>query len=446
MLTSTEILVPPFYGEMEPPTVGKTYDDPMFGTRIKRLTDSTADGFAVPEYSQSSAVNLDDTRILLVHKGAGVALYDIGGNVLSRQLQTNGGERIHLGSRARWSRTSPHWIYYLDRSRTQIRRLDVTTMEAVDIGPQFDRPIDFLRYGDPSDDDRTVVQRGEFISVWDLLTGERVSSQELDTDPAPTAFQSTAISPDGRSFIVGFPRSKGVDRWQGTEQFDVNGEFMAQLIDSASHNGLGLDENGAPALFTTSAASQINDPPDFPSALIKISLDGNATRTGLLPFVWGLGMHFSAGRDGWVYVSTYDPQPGTQPVAANPADNVSGDDNLWHLYTNEILRVRGSVVERIAHTRSTGHRNFFYGQGHATISASGKSLVFGTDFMQPVRPDSYADAYLIDIDGVSPAPPPVEPPPVEPPTDPPVAGWVDPNEEEFDRLAVRIANRIATGQ
>ena len=63
-LTDTDIHVPPNYFTMQPPAVGGSYVDPVFGTTIKRLTDTTNDpiaGMAVPYYSQTSSFNLDDT-------------------------------------------------------------------------------------------------------------------------------------------------------------------------------------------------------------------------------------------------------------------------------------------------------------------------------------------------------------------------------------------------
>ena len=44
------------------------------------------------------------------------------------------------------------------------------------------------------------------------------------------------------------------------------------------------------------------------------------------------------GNDGWVYVSTW--KTGAQPVPATPGDINAGDDNNWHPYMNEILRVK----------------------------------------------------------------------------------------------------------
>src|SRR6266496_1278862 len=72
--TDTTVYTPPNYTSFQPPAVGGSYTDPVFGTAIKRVSDATrmkrADSggslpYVNPEYSSMSPFNLDNTRLLL---------------------------------------------------------------------------------------------------------------------------------------------------------------------------------------------------------------------------------------------------------------------------------------------------------------------------------------------------------------------------------------------
>src|SRR6476659_8736508 len=88
--TTTTLLTPPGYTTFQPPARGGSYTDPVFGTAIKRISDSmhttnAASGSMAltisPEYSSVSPVNIDNTRLLLGHFSY-FALYDGAGNYI----------------------------------------------------------------------------------------------------------------------------------------------------------------------------------------------------------------------------------------------------------------------------------------------------------------------------------------------------------------------------
>lgn len=66
---------------------GATYTDPIFGTRIKRLTDAAADGAAgyVCYYSKLDPFNADETKVLFYRHGVGHWLvYDMQAETYAR--------------------------------------------------------------------------------------------------------------------------------------------------------------------------------------------------------------------------------------------------------------------------------------------------------------------------------------------------------------------------
>src|SRR5262245_41814179 len=79
---------PPNYTTFQPPVVGGSYIDPIFGTVVKRMSNAMtqigSDGSGVvasitPEFSTMSPFNLDNTRVLVVFRSY-FALYDGAGN------------------------------------------------------------------------------------------------------------------------------------------------------------------------------------------------------------------------------------------------------------------------------------------------------------------------------------------------------------------------------
>lgn len=413
-LTDRNIHVPLDYFTMRPPSVGESYVDPVFGTTIKRLTDSTLGpdrgrgAMAVPFYSQTSPANLDDTYYILAIGGGRSTLFDVDGN---DEGFVPGG----AGAENRWSRINPHWLYYI-ANRNQIRRWNVETGDITDIGPQFSGTISFGNgKGDVSDNDRTTVIRDDqFISVWDLQTGTPVSSQEVDgfeftapEIPPNRRVWKAVIAEDGSSFVVSF--ASGLGRGQGAEQYDsATGDFMAQLMNSGGHSAMGRDVVGNPMFFTSNSGTPgvAPRPAGCNAGIVAVTLDGNATQTCLMANVWGLSHHVTACGDGWCYVSTQKPI-GARPEPGDP-DAISGLDGLWYRYWNEIVRIRadGSLTERLVHHRSTAVG--YWEQPHASISISGNKLFYGSNFQQDIHLD-YADTYLIELDSGTPPPPP--PPP-----------------------------------
>jgi hypothetical protein len=386
------VLVPPEYESLTPPPPGGSYEDPVFGTTIKRLTDATRIpiGGYVPVYSQHSAFNLDDTYLVLAHNSGGSLLLFDGNGTFLRLLDEAG-----VADEARWSRVNPHWLYY--HAGNRIRRLDVATGQSVDIGAPFSGGITFGNgQGDVSDNERIVVVRSNrHVSIYDLENQRQLAEVDMSQAPLNGApFDNAEVAKDGNSFIVNFSIA-GVGRGRGSEQYDRDGNFMAQLLNAQGHASMGRDVDGTAVLFMTNAATNPQQPAGCDNGIVKISLDGDARRTCLMDIPWGTAKHISAhGNDGWAYVSTY--VPGALPVAASPNDDNATDDTNWHTYTDEILRVRAdaSRIERLAHHRSS--RESYWLQPHATISISGRKLIYGSDFMLDLHSE-YADTYLIDL-------------------------------------------------
>src|SRR5262249_15876620 len=119
---------PPNYTTFQPPDVGGSYVDPIFGTVVKRMRNamttpdiSVRSGVVVsmtPEFSTMSPFNLDNTRVLVVFRSY-FALYDGAGNKINRDLPLE----VNASSEPRWSRKDPNTFYYLRGN--QLKRFNI---------------------------------------------------------------------------------------------------------------------------------------------------------------------------------------------------------------------------------------------------------------------------------------------------------------------------------
>src|SRR5260370_19618546 len=76
--------VPPRFNDFTPPGKGESYTDPQYGCTVVRLTDAKSQfNLAVPhQYSTISAVNQDDTRVMLITEWGQGAIVDVAGDVV----------------------------------------------------------------------------------------------------------------------------------------------------------------------------------------------------------------------------------------------------------------------------------------------------------------------------------------------------------------------------
>jgi hypothetical protein len=382
-ISDAAVHAPNDYFSLHPPNAGSTYDDPVFGTSIRRLSDArhTRDDagggtlpWVFPEYSTPSIFNSDDSHFLLAH-GSYFGIYGGDG-----RFQKNAPFEVSASTEPRWSRRSPNVFYYkLDNA---LKQYDVEANETRVVHT-------FGEYGRISgrgesdicfDGDHLVLVGDDHeVFVYEISSGRK--GPVFDT--AGHDFDSVYISANDDVTITWL--AAGRDRFNGIELFDRDMHFLRQVARAGGHMDMGRDTNGQPVLIWANGG----DPePVCDNGVVKIRLS-DAQQTCLLQIDESLAVHISASDEGWAVVSTYapsDPRP----------------DALWPAYTDEILRLRldGSRVERLAHHRSRPSDDYNW-EPKATISRDGNRIVYGSNFGLPMTdgyPAQYADAYLIRFD------------------------------------------------
>ena len=386
-LTVAGLELPPTYDAFQPPIVGGTYVDPVFGTTIKRISNApgttNADrggnlGWITDEYSTMSPFNSDNSKLLLVHQSY-FALYD-GTGFYIQDLPFE----ISASSEPRWSRKDNRTIYYVHGNQLKTYDISSGAMNIVHTFSEYSA-ISGMGESDISlDGDHFVFEgSGRFVFVYRISTDTK--SPVFDT--GGTALDSVYITPKN-NVVLSWVQS-GTVRYTGQELFDGNMNFLRQVGRADGHKDVTMDTNGDEVLVWTNS----NDPqPICNNGIVKIRLaDGH--QTCLVSLDWILAVHVSApDNSGFVYVETYAP--------ANPTPT-----NGWVAYANELLQVKldGSQVLRLAHHRSRPFQtNTYNWQPHISTSRDGSRVVYGSDYnLQKIDgySDQYSDVYLMVVNG-----------------------------------------------
>lgn len=406
------VYVPESYVSFTPPSVGQTYLDPSFGTRITRISE----GGAYHEYATMTPFNSDESLILL-QLSTGYWLVDRTGAV----VRTAGDLALNASARAKWSHDNPYRLYYYEGNR--LMSLDVGSMErgAVHTFTQFQSVSDAGGASDLSEDGDHLLILGDnrFLGVFEISTrrlGATLSLQRPDSE------FGADIGADNQVVVGWVPTRSGGK--SGVEVYDRDMRLQRALSTTGGHWDLGRDVDGSAVLFTF-AWSDENDPDGCQQGgLIKTRLSDGAEFCVANGFE---GSHVSAvGGKPWVIVGVMDHTRGT--AAAGLPTNWR---SMWQPYDNEILLIKtdGAEVRRLTHHRSRLFGNYYY-YPFAAISRAGRFALFNSNMgHQPFK--DYSDAYLIDLgaslptgDTPSATPPSSSPSPQEPPADD--WGWFDP--------------------
>jgi hypothetical protein len=388
--------------EIALPRSGGSYVDPVFGTRITRVTDERDGKSCVHAYSYWPAMNLDSTRLLIACDNAPL-LYRFDGRKLRADGRLEGGDGPEVQFEgASWSHRSPDVIYALDGEK--LWRLDVSRRGArgAKVVRDFSDLVDdgvVVAHLTMSSDDRvfsfhtrdrrTGAHRDAF--VYDAHSG-KVRKFERGTMP----INESKVSKSGRWVMVdgalgGWkmwePESGKVlsfDPGDGEARPGGHADLGKTLIVNSDGWNTGLQVRGYGAPL---GARNLVNIARYPRR------DGEPN--------WSIADHVSlrADSEAFVVASTY----------GGDGSFSAFEDEIYLAYTD------GSGTVRLAHTRSTEANpdpdKRYWAQPRAVIDREGRWVVWTSDLGSSSR----TDVLMLEIPAeLRPAPPP--PPPAPPPT------------------------------
>lgn len=366
------------------PAKGQAVTDPVFGTRIVRVTDVQADfasKIAKPAYSTMPAWNLDERYLLLYvtsGPGTGHHLFDGRSYQYLRKLDIKPTDIEHVA----WSAKDPEVLYFThawEQSGTSLRQLVKYTVNTNHKEVVYDIP-------DAASPDAYKVDMGgdPIFSSWDSdLFGLR--RRGLDAARTDTGFTFRLST-----------RTEGPRRVGGAPQIAPSGTvylFGQDVVDAATHTrlrGMKSDTREHGDITRLANGQDVWVSTQFDVAPYGTLIAENL-QTGVVTELIGQKTGYPYPPSGTHLSGHAFRQPGWVAVS------VTGNRLGQNLLDQELLLadLNNGRVCRVAHHRSTGGSgpHGYWAEPHVNISPSGTRLLFGSDWSGGAS----VDAYVVEL-------------------------------------------------
>ena len=375
------------------PAPGTQYTDPVFGSRITRITDSSAlpSGIIKTLYSTIQAWNSDESLMVLWHRGEGHFLYDGQSYELIAQLPVSPADIEQLF----WSSSNPDLLYYPNNAVG--RTVETTQGEYRLMGNEL------MSYNVRTGLFSLIKDFNNVCSTSEITAGN--DAQMLAFDDDVFAFRcgnqgfSYQVSNDTTTLMPISAGSNAPQTFPSGELFYHNGNILNQqlntersldLANAVEHSSLGRLDNGNDAYFAVAFnPNQNNSCSDGIGSVVVHDVTDASCRVLVGPsngYPYTLsGTHISAlaqQRPGWAAVSSI-------------GYGVEGDT----LLEQEIYLVNTDPTQaevcRIAHHRATGRLGSigYFAEPHPILSPSGTRVLFSSDWNNSGK----VDVFVIEL-------------------------------------------------
>lgn len=386
------------------PPLNQRFTDPVFGTKIRRITDKTSTGYGTHIYSQLQAFSPDNSHILLIEDEAYVV----------RKLDTLEQLDVDLSeiNAPRWQPSRINTLVFYDSNADDTIRVEYVQVETGNRETVFTFPSNYARirptqsFDEVSYDGRWMAGLASSSDDSQIIFAVDIKSGILGAQiPLASLYNSVCapdpewgiiepdwigVSPLGNYLVVQWERD-GDARCSGLETFDIEtGAFIGRVNDRHAHGDLGVLTNGTEFFMTFELAHP--DDSNRPTQGIHL-LPGPSTGFAQAQYLqimeWGNQEHISCQGPAGVCLVTAGSDEST------PQTPFEGE--LFLQYTN------GSTV-RLTHHRSSSCG--YWVQPRASISRDGKYVVFASDWKRPGQGNScegeedslgHGDAYLVEL-------------------------------------------------
>lgn len=394
------------------PDKGVPYFDPIFGTKVTRVSDRKIDklrAFAKknygslmhPAYPKHNYDNADGSYILFHGSlGSGKVLYNAQNLMLIKHLSTkavNWAQPIE----PRWDAHDPEVLYYHFWPATALSRYNIRT-DKFEVIHDFKKDfpgatcITMAEEGNCSYDSRYFAfllrapRRGDKWAHAAVFCYDRVEDKMVGKIDMPIpGFERqgggnwVGMSPSGKYVLLGTAPMLAYDR-----------EFKKQPV-QLTHGGgwhcdVGLDDEGREVIFYVGGQKFSPDgQSDGCYAMCDLETGTETVLSGKIGTPTGTGMHFDCSSiltPGWGLVSTYHPAPAKQTHWTE-----------YSIHLVELTRRKNPPprIWRICHTHV--NRGSYTDDPFATFDRFGTKIFFGSNWGTPIKKGGDIDAYQVEL-------------------------------------------------
>ena len=380
------------------PLPGASYTDPVFGSKITRITNSNAisSGIIKTLYSTIQAWNADETRLILWHRGQGHYLYDGKSYALIEALEIDPADIEQVF----WDTSNPDILYYPNQANGQqvntaagSVRLAGNELIEYNIETKLYRVI--KDFNSTCTDERITAGNDVQMPAYDndnfgLRCGDRALTYRVSTN-------TTNLLDGPAEFTAPQPLPSGQRIYHQGRVLDEQLKQLRQLDlgNVGEHSSLGRMHNGNDAYFAIAfSTNQRNSCGDGIGSAIVHDASNGSCRVLVGPsngYPYSLsGTHLSAlahRNPGWAAVSSI-------------GYGIEGDTLLeQELY---LVNTDPSNLQvcRIAHHRATGRRGSigYFAEPHPVISPSGTRVLFSSDWNNSGK----VDVFVVELPAYQP--------------------------------------------
>ena len=388
--------VPPRFNDFIPPPKGASYADPQYGCAVFRLTDSKEEfKLAVHhQYSTISAVNADDTLVMLLTEWGQGAVVDIAGNIVVAPRDFPG---INAGN-VPWASKPAHAFYYTNGNTLYRGTISGHTVKSTVLQTLAAYPTVMIPdQEDLSEDgDHLWIVGGNQAFLYTISAGAAGPNVDVGEKDAGCSWHKIQITPSNRMLITW--SCNGAANGHGQEIYNTNGNLFWHMFDNSVHTDVGRDLRGSEIAVVGRIPDTYKDACPSRGGVDVIRLDPPHAVSCLVDVNWA-STHISY-RDspqGWVAISLFD--QGSCPHYSCFAQDLPADwQSAWRHFYEEVVLVKidGSVVLRLAHHRSRS-AEYYWAQSRAAISRDGRYVVFDSNMGENMGLNNYTDVYMIKV-------------------------------------------------
>lgn len=390
--------VPPDFNHFVPPIRGGAYIDPQYGCTIVRLTDAKRQfNLAVHhQYASISAVNQNDTRVMLITEWGQGAIVDMAGEMA---VSPRDFPAMNTGN-APWSRDSADEFYYasgrtLFRARITGHSIKSTAVYTFAGLPEVIIPDQ----EDLSEDgDHLWLVSGNTAFLFTISSGTSGGRVQVGGKDSGCGWHKLQILPSNKLMVTWACNGAGAGR--GQEVYDTNGALEWHMFDNSIHTDAGRDLNGNEIAIVDRIPDTYKDACPSGGGADVIRIDAPHLVTCLVDIHWASAhISYRDSAQGWVAISFFD-QGACPGYSCFAPQRLAPDWSLqWRHFYEEIILVKvdGTSVVRLAHHRSRSAESY-WAQSRAAISRDGRYIVFDSNMnLSSTGLNDYSDVYLIKV-------------------------------------------------
>jgi hypothetical protein len=381
-----------------PPPQGESYRDPQYGCNIVRVTNSkTQLNLAIHhQYSTISAINQNNTRLMLITEWGQGLVTDMAGKVLVgiREFPAINNANVP------WARNSPDVFYYT--SGNALYRGSITgshVRSALLHMFSGDKPVMIPDEEDLSEDgDHLWIVAGPEAFLYTISDDALSPAVRVGEKDKACGWHKIQITPSNKMLVTW--SCNGPDAGRGQEIYSGDGTLAWHMFDNSLHTDTGRDLKSNEIAVVARIPDTYKDACPSGGGVDTIRLDPPHTISCLVDVNWA-ATHISY-RDsskGWVAISFFDDAQ-CPHYSCFSGDRLAPDWKVsWRHFYEEVIvaKIDGSAVYRLAHHRSRSAESY-WAESRAAISRDGRYLVFDSNMgIGNTGLSDYSDVYLIDL-------------------------------------------------